>query len=76
MTPQEKARQLYGKYYGIPLYIKTVKQCCHIAVDEIINSRKEDQRFDDTYFRSSEYYDPHPMYLTYWEEVKKEIDKI
>jgi hypothetical protein len=38
MSPKEKAQQLYGKFYKIPLYIKTVKQCCHIAVDEILQN--------------------------------------
>ena len=42
MTPKEKAKQLYGKFYGIPLYIKTVKECCHISVDEIIETLNYD----------------------------------
>jgi hypothetical protein len=37
MTPKEKAQLLYGKFYGIPLYIKTVKECCNIAIDEQIS---------------------------------------
>ena len=40
-TPKEKAQRLYLKYYGIPLYVKTVKQCCHIAVDEQISLYNE-----------------------------------
>ena len=52
------------------------KQCALIAVDEIISSREDDSGFDDTLSStSSEYYTPHPMYLTYWEEVKTEIEK-
>lgn len=38
MTPKEKAQELYNKFYGIPLYILTVKQCCHIAIDEILKA--------------------------------------
>jgi len=38
MSPKEKAQQLYSKFYKIPLYIKTVKQCCYIAVDEILQN--------------------------------------
>jgi hypothetical protein len=76
MTPAEKAQDLYLKYYGIPLYIKTVKQCCNIAVDEIIASRKDDTKFDDTFFSTSEYHTPHPMYLSYWLQVKEEINKL
>ncbi len=41
MTPREYAQHLYGKFYGIPLYIKTVKECCHIAVDEQISLYNE-----------------------------------
>ena len=37
MTPKEQAELLYEKFYNRPLYIKTVKQCCHIAVDEQIS---------------------------------------
>ena len=29
------------KFYGIPLYIKTVKECCNIAVDEQISLYNE-----------------------------------
>ena len=76
MTPEEKAQELYLKYYGIPLYIKTIKECCHIAVNEIIESRKDDAKFDDTFFSTSEYHTPHPMYLSYWLQVKQEIDKL
>ena len=38
MSPSEKAIELYNKFYGIPLYIKTVKQCCHILIDEILQA--------------------------------------
>ncbi len=76
MTPAEYAQFLYNKFYGIPLYIKTVKECCHIAVDQIISSRKDDAIFDDTFLLTSEYYSPHPMYLNYWLQVKEEINKL
>jgi hypothetical protein len=41
MTPAEKAQELYLKYYGIPLYVKTVKQCCIITIDEQISLYNE-----------------------------------
>ena len=53
MSPAEYAQYLYLMYYGIPLYVKTVKECCNIAVDEIINSRKDDSNFDDTFLVTS-----------------------
>ena len=70
MTPAEKAKELYMKFYGIPLYIKTVKECCHIAVDEIIQTLNYDIR--DLDVRGSVLID----LIIYWEEVKKEIDKL
>jgi hypothetical protein len=77
MTPQEKAIEIYNKFYGIPLYIKTIKQCCNIVVDEIIESREDDSSFNDTKWgNGSEYYTPHPMYLNYWLQVKEEINKL
>jgi len=77
MTPQEKAIQIYNKFYGIPLYLKTIKECCHILVDQIIESGEDDSAFDDTKWgNGSEYYSPHPMYLTYWLQVKEEINQL
>jgi hypothetical protein len=65
MTPAEKAQELYLKYYGIPLYIKTVKECCHIAINEI----KEQlvSNLDN---------DVSGIHAIYWEKVKQEIDKL
>ena len=65
MTPQEKARQLYGKFYGIPLYIKTVKECCMISVDEIIANIEPSVSMDVIEAR-----------IKYWIEVKQEIETI
>jgi hypothetical protein len=61
MSPQEKAKELYMKFYGIPLYIKTVKECCYIAVNEIMTALDNNMGGWDA---------------KYWEEVKKEIDKL
>jgi hypothetical protein len=80
MTPQEKAEELVDKFY--PIFTNSVrdtlaKQCALKAVDEIIESRKDDGRFDDRLLStSSEYYTPHPMYLTYWLQVKQELEKL
>lgn len=70
MTPKEKAQQLYLKYYGIPLYVKTVKECCHIAVDEIIQTLNYDIR--DLDVRGSVLID----LIIYWGQVKEEINKL
>lgn len=84
MTPKEKAEQLYKDAFNRWCYelsleknIATAKNAAIYVCDQIIESRKEDSRFDDTYYSSSsEYYNMHPMYLIYWLEVKKEIEKI
>ncbi len=70
MTPAEKAQQLYLKYYGIPLYVKTVKECCHIAIDEIIQTLNYDIR--DLDVRGSVLID----LIVYWRDVKEEINKL
>jgi hypothetical protein len=68
MTPAEKAKELYMKFYGIPLYIKTVKQCCYIAIDE---------RIDEMYeWMGGGGYEWEKSRFQYWEEVKKEIEKL
>jgi hypothetical protein len=43
------------------LYIKTVKECCHIAVDEIMTALDSNNA---------------GWNFLYWQEVKKEIDKL
>jgi len=70
LAPKEKAQQLYLKYYGIPLYIKTVKECCHYAVDEILDTLNFD--IQDLDVRGSVLLD----LIMYWKVVKEEIDKL
>ena len=78
MIPREKAAQLIVDYQ---LKVKSLdyneaKQCSLVLVDEIIKSRSEDKGFNDTLLsKTSEYWTAHPMYLTYWEQVKQEIEK-
>lgn len=61
MSPKEKAIQLYNRFYGIPLYVLTVKQCCYILIDEILQADE---------FMMSEKQEK------FWEEVKNEINKL
>lgn len=67
MTPKEKAKELFDKYYS---YLKSnlmddkeaiddAKQCALIAVDEVIQSH---------------YYAL--LICNYWKEVKQEIEKL
>ena len=84
MTPKEKAHQLYIESFNRWCYelsheknVLTAKNAAEYICDQIIESRQEDGSFDDTLSStSSEYYSPHPMYLTYWKMVKEEIRKI
>jgi hypothetical protein len=62
MTPKEKAEQLFGKFYELPVNHATAKDSALIAVDEIIDYLISN-RITGT--------------LTiYWKEVKKEIIKL
>jgi len=83
-APKEKAQELVNRFMFAGIYFtdgmdgarKNAKQCALIAVDEIIESRKEDSAFDDRDLaKGSDYYTPHPMYFTYWIEVKHELNK-
>jgi len=71
MTPKEKADELYEAFfYSIPSFTdegqlehKTAKQCALIAVDEIL----------DLYAIHYTYY---TLEFKYWQEVKKQLEKI
>ena len=88
MTPQEKAIELVDQYRLILIQSETdageeilcttiAKQCALVAVNEIIESRKDNVAINDTMWEiSSEYYKPHPMYLNYWFKIKTEIEKL
>jgi hypothetical protein len=86
MTPQEKANDLFVTFRFAMAHPKApfgiykddiAKQCALLTVDEIIESRNEDKGFDDTLLSTaSGYWTAHPMYLTYWEQVKQEIEKL
>jgi hypothetical protein len=83
MNHKDKANQLVDgmlyelKYNCQPSITQMVaKQCAKLAVDEVIESRKDDKSFDDSLNVHSGYYSSHPMYLTYWLKVKEEIEKL
>jgi hypothetical protein len=73
MTPQEKSIQLVDALND-GSNIKKAITLAMFVVNEIIESRKEDSAFDDIHLaKGSKYYTPHPMYFTYWKEVKNEL---
>jgi hypothetical protein len=71
MSPQEKAKELFGKHYIIcQEYTEEIqcsiqaKQCAFIAVDEMIEQQQ--MQFENMLWSCVEY----------WKEVKHEIEKI
>ena len=69
MTPKEKAKEIFDKYFeemlsfGFYLHNSQINKLASIAVDEImLNEKINHSCLDKTY--------------EYWEEVKKEIEKL
>ena len=72
MTPKEKAEELYSKYYNriehtlsedVSGFEKDiVKHCALIAVDEVL--------------KVASFYNDSQAEVTYWQEVKQELEKI
>jgi len=72
MTPKEKAKELFDKYWTLIAYKiegsvgrLVIKQCTLIAVDEII---KAVDNPDETYLMKDD--------VNYWKEVKQEIESL
>jgi hypothetical protein len=76
MTPQQKAKELFGKY---AMYLRAnlrydeeanedAKECALIAVDELIESH--------LLLTTTHEAEPSIRCKTYWQEVKKEIEKL
>lgn len=75
MTAQEKAKELVSKYYDILSVIDkydhvlasdimdSAKQCAIIAIDELLNDVDASSPFEIER-------------LTFWKEVKQEIEKL
>lgn len=71
MTPQDKAWELVQKYCSYQHYLENDvwgngKQCALIAVDEILNAIYWDYYEEDNPDKT----------LRFWEDVKKEIEKL
>ena len=77
-SPKEKAQELVRhfehpiEYAYLPKSISI--QCALLAVQEIIESRKEDKHFDDSLAaKGSDYFTPHPTGLIYWLQTIEHI---
>jgi len=74
MTPKEKAEQLYNKMVvDFDIDYWQTKQCALIAVDEILNIEHPQVIIYTEISKNSirDYFQDE-----YWEEVKKEIEKL
>lgn len=77
MTPQEKAIELYNKMYetgfkpkSVLLRIEQAKECALIAVDEILSELAYTQNYVEDAMNKIQ------VYISYWQEVKTEIEKL
>lgn len=76
LTPKEKAGELVDKFIqhtrvfhevlGWEDYLDSAKQCALIAVDEIIRANPHSNPFNTNIYST----------MDYWQEVKKEIEKL
>jgi hypothetical protein len=69
MTPQEKSEQLVSRYlFATPIgfHIEDAKKCAIIAVQEIILSNPHSNPFNTDVYST----------MSYWEDVKTEIEKL
>jgi hypothetical protein len=71
MTPKEKARELYDKYWKI-IDTLTTKQCALIAVDEVL----ENVNYFFTELEKDGLPNKFDDEIEYWNEIKKEINKL
>ena len=65
MTPKEKANELFGKFYSITGPFTEAKECALLTVDEIIAQIEPSVSMDVISAR-----------ITYWNEVKQEIENL
>jgi len=79
-SPKDKAEELVYKFMDNRISWKQSKLCALIAVDEIINSSPLEPHFadwDDCGGEHRYWYDAQKTQaFHYWQEVKKEIEKL
>ena len=70
MTPKEKAGELYNKMYDYSLFEEEAKRCALIAVDEILSELAYTQNSVEDAMNKIQ------VYISYWQEVKQEIENL
>jgi hypothetical protein len=68
MTPKEKAEELFNKYLEINYHYYQARDCALIAIEEVLDFMMNDDKESKTCYWAN-----HPL-LSYWYEVKKEIE--
>ena len=76
MTPKEKAQELFDKYFdqmlsfGFHLSNRQISKIALIAVDEILSELAYTQNYVEDAMNKIQ------VYISYWQEVKKEIENL
>jgi hypothetical protein len=80
MTPKEKAKELVNKYYNKiehtisneyeSITKEITKECALIAVDEILSELAYTQNYVEDAMNKIQ------VYISYWQEVKQEIENL
>ena len=79
MTPKDKAKELVDKFSVVGLQQRNEGiECALIAVDEIIKNSLECFESCFNHHRWRGFYDTKmsSMHISYWEQVKEEIEKL
>ena len=82
MTPKEKAKEIFEKFYNIKgghncMFWDDAIICSIIAVDEIIESSPLDPNDAEEWLQPEDWFsDANISAEKYWIEVKKEIEKL
>jgi hypothetical protein len=84
MTPKEKAKELVDKYStyvvmwtgGIEVETQNVKQCALITVEEILKTRPGFPYPNELGLEIKGIFNIINYPIVYWQEVKKEIEKL
>ena len=80
MTPKEKANELYKKYEFVYIQNYTSKheviECIKILIDELIKQLEEIHKPEYTSFHHNEEVVQGYDIMSWWEEVKKELETL
>ena len=76
MTPKEKAKELFDKYFEVTNNYYQAKECALIAVDEILETTKVKWATQRKFSNGEYKFWKGIAYKKYWQEVKQEIEAL